>query len=188
MYPRESNLWDNMDKLYVGFLKQGMREGMRESNSSMVLWDLCAEQRGVIFSLTTGGLFQFNGTNPHTIAFGDKYEISNLVEFVLYEWCHYYDDSKVIMFTFQNACLGYVLGPANNEVNETTQCIFKCSGKFIPSNTVKKLMTNHLASRNYAEKKNRDSFYKNFISILGGSIYLPPEALDPKSLLEDDNE
>ena len=46
----------------------------------------------------------------------------------------------------------------------------------------------HLAPRNEVEKGKMDAFDKKFISILGDSIDLPPEARDLKSISEDDYE
>ena len=41
-----------------------------------------------------------------------------------------------------------VLGPAKNEVNETTQWIFNENEKIIPRQTVKKLVDEHLSPSN----------------------------------------
>ena len=44
--------------------------------------------------------------------------------------------------------MGCVLGPAKNEVNETTQWILKDNENIIPSQTVKKLVDKHLSPSN----------------------------------------
>ena len=109
--------------------------------------------------MTARELFQLNVTNPHTMTFGDEYDIYNMCKFGWYEWCHYFYDSKVSMFQPQKECLGIVLGPDKNEGNETTQWIIKDNGNIIPRRTVKKLAYNNLPPRNEVEKGNRDAFY-----------------------------
>ena len=47
---------------------------------------------------------------------------------------------------------------------------------------MKKLREDHLSPSNEVKKVNMDSFEKKIRSILGGSIDLPPAALDPKLL------
>ena len=114
-----------MEELYVGFLKEGVQKDMCKANSPMVLWNYCVEQQGNIFSMYTRDSFQLNGTNPHTMTSVYESKIYNMCEFGWYKCCHYFDDPKVSIFPFLNACLGSVLGPDKNKGNEITQWILK---------------------------------------------------------------
>ena len=91
-----------MEELYVGLLKEGVQKDMREAKSLMVFLYYCAERQEVVFSVTARGLYQLNGTNPYTITFVDEAEVTNMCKYGCYEWCHYFDDSKVSIFCSKN--------------------------------------------------------------------------------------
>ena len=155
---------------------------MRQAKPPTILWDHCAKRQGEIFSVTARDIFQLNGTNPHTMAFEEKSEISNMYKFGWYKWCHYFDYSKVSRLLLQKSCLGSILGPANNEGNETTQWILNNNGNIIPRWTVKKLIAKHLDPINEFEKGKRGELENKIRSILGDSIDLPLAEPDHRSL------
>jgi hypothetical protein len=111
--------WANRTKLYIGLMKEAKRKDMRSSGSPLVLWDYCMERRALIFQIIAKKLFQLNGTNPHTMTFGTKADISNLYQYGWYKWV-YFRDIKT-SFPYQKEQLGRCLGPAKNEGNEMVQ-------------------------------------------------------------------
>jgi hypothetical protein len=111
--------WEIRAKLYIGLMKEATRKDMRSSGSPLVLWDYCMERRALIFQITTKKLFQLNGTNPHTMTFGTKADISNLCQYGWYKWV-YFRDVKT-SFPYQKEQLGRHLGPAKNEGNAMVQ-------------------------------------------------------------------
>ena len=74
-------------------------------------------------------MFQLHGSNPITAKFDDEGDISNLCDFVWFDWCYYCNHKD---FPQQQERLGRVLGPANNEGNEMAQWILKHTMKVVP--------------------------------------------------------
>ena len=90
--------WANRAELYVGLVKEAVRNYIRLSHSPLVLWDYVAERRASIMSLTARDLFRLQGINPHTATFGEEGDISHLCQFAWYEWVYLYDDSSDALF------------------------------------------------------------------------------------------
>ena len=126
----ESTQWANRAELYIGILKESIRNDMREMDSPLVLWDYCAERRALIFNLTAKNLFQLGGQNPHTATFGTEGDISNICNFGWYEWVYFWNGSSA--FPFPTKILGRCLGPSKNEGNEMTQNVLIANGKIVP--------------------------------------------------------
>ena len=106
--------WENRAKLYVGLMKEAARKDIQLTGSPLVLLDYTAERRTAILSLTARDLFQLQGSNPYTAIFGEEGGISNLCQFVWYEWVYFYDNSSISQFPFTKAMLGRCFGPAKN--------------------------------------------------------------------------
>ena len=68
----EHTQWANRAELYIGLFKEAIRKDMKASNSPLVLWDYCAEQRSLIHNLTVKSSFQLDGSNPHTATSGEE--------------------------------------------------------------------------------------------------------------------
>jgi hypothetical protein len=81
----EGPSWSNKAELYIGFLKEAVRQDMKESNSPMVFWDYCLERRARIHNLTAKSNFKLHGTDAHTVTTGEEGDISNLCRFAWYE-------------------------------------------------------------------------------------------------------
>jgi len=60
-----STQWANRKELYVGLFNEAVRKDMLEANSTMILWDYCAERRAMIMKMTEKDLFQLQGQTPH---------------------------------------------------------------------------------------------------------------------------
>ena len=54
--------WSNKAELYIGLMKEAIRNDMREANSTMVFWDYC-------------------GCNAHTGTTGEEGDISSLCQY-----------------------------------------------------------------------------------------------------------
>jgi hypothetical protein len=54
----ESTQWSNRAELYVGLLKQSIRDDMRKSDSLLVIWDYCLAQKVHIHNLLPRDIFQ----------------------------------------------------------------------------------------------------------------------------------
>ena len=85
----EGTPWSNKAELYIGLLKEAVRKDMCKSNSPMILWDYCVEQRARINNLTAKDNFKLHGTTPHTATMAEEGDISSLCQFSWYDWCYY---------------------------------------------------------------------------------------------------
>ena len=133
----ESTQWANRAELYIGLLKESVRNDMRETHSPLVFLDYCAERCALITNLTVKDLFQLQGQNPYTATFGEEGDISNVCQFGWYEWIYFRDRSQ--SFPYNTKCLGRCLGPAKNEGNEMAQWVLKQNGHVIPRRTCRRL-------------------------------------------------
>ena len=100
-------------------------------------------------------------------------DISNIYQFVWYEWVYYREVSA--KYPYQQECLGRCLGPAKNEGNEMAQWILKFNGKIVPRRSVRRLTPGELALSNETEVRKRQQFDENIQSKLGDSYSLPPK-------------
>ena len=126
----EGTPWSNEAELYIGLFKEAVQKDMRESNSPMILWDYCVEQRARINNLTAKDNFNLHGTTPHTATMAEEGDISSLCQFGWYEWCYYREQTAA--FPHNREVLGRVLGPARGEGNEMAQWVLKANGKVVP--------------------------------------------------------
>ena len=127
----ESTQWANRVELYIGILKESIRQDMRISNSPLCLWDYCAERRVRIHNVIPKDLSQLQGSNPITTTFGLQPDISNICQFDWCDWCYFREESN-IQFPFQKEQLGRVLGPIRNQGNEMTQASLTENGTVVP--------------------------------------------------------
>ena len=172
----ESTQWANRAELYIGLFKEATRQDMRRTNSPICLWDYCAERRCLIHNVTPKSLFQLNGSNPTTVTFGTRGDISNFCQFDWYEWCYFRHESNV-QYPFQKESLGRVLGPAKNEGNEMAQYVLQQNGTVVPRRSVRKLTVSELRSE--AEKQMRNQFDLAIRNKLGDSLHVKNEYKDP---------
>ena len=106
-----------------------MRENMWATNSPMCLWDYTIERWVLIHNAISYSLFQNKGLSPHTATFGSQEDISNICNFVWYEWVYYRDYGS---FPMAREKLDWVLGPLKNEENEMAHTIRTSKGTVIP--------------------------------------------------------
>ena len=175
----EHTQWANRAELYIGLLKEAIRQDLRKSNCPMVLWDYCAQRRALIHNLTPRNLFQLEKNSPHQMQFGVQGDISNLCQFDWYDWC-YYREEGTNLFPKQKELLGRVLGPSKNEGNEMAQNILNFKGNVLPRRTVRRLKLAEIESE--SEKQKRSAFTTNIMKRLGDSLSLPPSLLKPESM------
>ena len=176
----EGTPWANRAELYIGLLKEAIRQDMKASGSPLAFWDYCAERRARINNLTARDLFQLEGRNPHFTVTGEEGDISNLCQFDWYEWCYYREHTG--NFPFDREILGRVLGPAKGEGNEMAQWILKSNGNVVPRRTVRPL---NVAEKNSPrEQKKRDLFDAAIAERWGNALI--PEAT--KDEVNDDDE
>jgi hypothetical protein len=77
----EGTPWANKAKLYIGLIKETVREDMKDSDCPLAFWNYCVERRARINNLTANVLFTLHGTNAHTMLFGEDGDISNLCQY-----------------------------------------------------------------------------------------------------------
>ena len=187
--------WANRAELYIGLLKEAVRQDMRVSNSPMVLWDYAIERRACIHNAVPRPLFQNKGLTPHAATFGVEGDISNICHFGWYEWVYYRDHGS---FPENKQKLGRVLGPIQNEGNEMAQAVLTSKGTVIPRRTLRKLDISEIHSE--TEKRKRQLFDDVIREKLGDAMAIPKNPLptpfvpytdevEPTSLqLPDDND
>jgi hypothetical protein len=64
--------WANRAELYIGLLKEAVRQDLQQSNAPIVLWDFCLERRANIHNAIPCPLFQNNGASPHEATQGEN--------------------------------------------------------------------------------------------------------------------
>ena len=160
----------NRAELYIGLLKEGVRQDMRESHSPLRLWDYCAERRSQIFNLTAKDLFQLQGQNPHLATYGEMADISNLCNFRWYEWCYFRQHKTSFPYLQQE--LGRCLGPTKNEGNEMCQWVLQRNGKIVPRRTLRRLTHDEASPHNEVERRKREDFNQQIERKLGNSFTL----------------
>jgi hypothetical protein len=134
----ESTQWANLAELYIGLMKESIREDMRTSDSPIVFWDYCAERRALVNNLTAKKLPQLQGvSNAHTLTTGDVADISNSCVHEFFGWCMYRNQGED--FPYQKKLLGRVLGPAKHVANEMAQYVVTNKGSIVPRRTVRPL-------------------------------------------------
>ena len=179
----EGTPWANKAELYVGLLKESARKDMREANSPMVFWDYCIERRAHINNLTAKSNFKLHGSNAHTLTMQEEGDISNLCQFVWYEWCYFRDHAGA--FPQQKEVLGHILGPGCGEGNEMCQWVLIANGNIVPRRTVCPLQTAEIHSP--AQIK----LHHNFDALIerrhGSAINPPKPVADVKEHLEGDD-
>ena len=87
----EGTPWSNRAELYIGLIKEAVRKDMCKSNSPLCCWAYSVERRARINNLTAKNAFRLRGSTPHTLTTGDEGDISNLCQYVWYEWCYFRD-------------------------------------------------------------------------------------------------
>ena len=82
----------------------------------MVFWDYFEKRKFLVNNMTAQDIFRFRGNTPHFDTFGEEGDISNIYQFVWYEWVYFHESSAA--FSLSSHLLGRCLGPAMNERNE----------------------------------------------------------------------
>ena len=147
----ENTPWSNKAELYIDILKEAVRKDMKDSNCPLASWDYCIERRARVHNMTSKDTFKLRGTNPHTDLTGDEGDISNLCQYLWYEWCYFRDQGE--SFPFQREVLGRILGSARGEGNEMAQWILKSNGKVVPRRSHRPLKTEEIYSANEKDKR-----------------------------------
>ena len=176
----ESTQWANRAELYVGLIKEAVRKDLRESNAPLVFWDFAVELRARMFNVTAKNLFQLQGETPHMRTLGTQPDISNICQFVFYEWVYYRDGSA--SFPLPAEALGRYLGLARNHGNEMTKFVLTRKGQVVPRTTVRRLTP--AEQHSVSEKAKRDAFDVMTRMKFGNSFTLP----DPLETIEEETE
>ena len=142
---------------------------MRESDSTLILWDYCAERRVRNNNLTAMKLFQLQGQNTQWQPLGQR-EISQISA-----------TSMVLMVLFDGPrgvvphakkSLGKVLGPAKNCGNGMAQWILKSNSQIFPRRSLRHLRTEEV-NTNLVEERKHLAFMENIRINTGQSMSLP---------------
>ena len=80
--------------------------------------------------------------------------------------------------------LGRVLGPSKNEGNEMAQNVLSHKGIVLPRRSVRKLTQREIEMD--SEKKKRSTFDELIVKLLGNSMILPANAVNPQDVGEFD--
>ena len=122
-----STQWSNRAELFVGLFKEAVRKDMLYANYPLVFWDYFSERREIITNMKANDLFQLQGQTPHYATFGEEGDISNICQFVWYEWVYFRKITGT--FPYPSHVLVRCLGPAQNEGNKMSQWVLKEHGK-----------------------------------------------------------
>ena len=99
---------------------------------------------------------------------GEMGDISNLFQFVWYEWVYFRQETAA--FLFQKQELGRCLGPTKNDGNEMCQWFLQQNGQVVPRRTLRRLSSEELTVTNETEYKKCTYFYAYIKESIRGSI------------------
>ena len=101
--------------------------------------------------MTAQDIFRFRGNTPHFDTFGEEGDISNIYQFVWYEWVYFHEASAA--FSLSSHLLGRCLGPAMNERNEMSQWVLKLNRDIVTRKNLSKLTTDELVCESEVKKR-----------------------------------
>ena len=93
----DSTQWANLAERYIGIIKEVFSKDMQESNSLLVLWCYCIENRTRVYNITARYSFLLDVQNPYLVRTGDRYDILNLCPFKFYDWVYYWDQNEGLL-------------------------------------------------------------------------------------------
>ena len=108
-------------------------------------------------TINANNILQFQEQNPYMATLGQMGNISNLCQFVWYEWVYFHQ--KTAAFTFQKEELGICLGPTKNDGNEMCQWVLQKNGQVVLRLTHRRLRSEELTVTNETESKKCTYFY-----------------------------
>ena len=88
-------------------------------------------------NINANNIFQLQGYNPHIATLGVMGDMSNLCQFVWYEWVYF--RHKTADFPFQKEELGRCLGPTKNDGNEMCQWVLHQNGQVVLRRNIRRL-------------------------------------------------
>ena len=163
----ESTQWANRAKLYIGIIKQAVKNDLRQSNTPLYLWDYCVQRRALIHNLVPRDLFQTEGRTPYEYQTGTQGDISNLCSYDWYDWCYFREEAGN-QFPNPKEYLGRALGPSKNEGNEMAQWILKSNSSIVPRRSLRRLTKAEMNSD--TERLKRNQFDQLIKCKLGDSL------------------
>ena len=125
--------------LHLQAQAQGFPQNIR-TGAPKCLWDHCIELEGLICSHTTNGIYATGGEVPETIMKGGTADISQICEFVWYDWVMFHNLVNTIAFPDKRLTLGRYLGPAIDIGLALTAKILKQNGQYVCRLTLRHLM------------------------------------------------
>ena len=137
-------------------MKTGVGKYMRETNSPMRLWCYACERRAANVTPTENNIFLLQVMNPYMATLVDMGDISNLCQFVWYEWVYFFQ--KTAVFPFHKEELGRCIGTTNNDGNEMCKCILHQNWQVFPRQTKIKFRSEELNVTNDTESNKRADF------------------------------
>lgn len=162
----EGTPWANLAELYIGIIKQAVRQDIKRTNSPKVFWCYCLVRKVRIHNMTASKIFKLGGQTPYYDIYGEEADISRDAQFDWYEWCYFYDNTEG--FPTPKETLGRVLGPAINAGNEMSMWVLKSNGEVVPRRTLRRLNPEEVASD--VEKTKRATFDALIYQLYGDSM------------------
>lgn len=146
---------ENRAELSIRELKKRMKRAMQRHNMPLRLWCFVAEYEAAIMRFTASDLFRLRGRTPYELVHGYTPDISEYLEFELYEPVFYWDDERV-GFPESEKKLGRWLGPAVSVGQGMAYYILKENGEYIVRSTVEGIEADDIDQQ--ALKKRIDEF------------------------------
>ena len=150
----------NKAEIEIGALKRHYRRIMHHQAIPEALWDFGLKHTARIRSHTARDSLE--GRTPYEKLTGHTPDISELMEFTLYDWVKYYDP---VAFPNKREFLGRWLGPADHVGQALCYHLLKDNGQIIARSSVRALTPEELADPE--EIQAREEFTKNVTPFLG---------------------
>lgn len=185
---------ENRAELAIREFKKKVKRAMQRHNMPLRLWCFAAEYMAAIMKFTASDLFRLRGRTPYELVHGYTPDISEYLEFELYEPIFYWDDERS-GFPESEKHIGRWLGPAISVGQGMAYYILKANGEYIVRSTVQGIQADDIDS--HALQKRLDDFDKSVKDRIGdykGAIlnanesYEPPQASNEYSWLFDIND
>mmetsp|Transcript_2147 Transcript_2147/g.3294 ORF Transcript_2147/g.3294 Transcript_2147/m.3294 type:complete len:1178 (+) Transcript_2147:1032-4565(+) len=176
----------NKTELEIGALKRHYRRLMHNQSIPESLWDFGLKHTARIRSFTARD--SLNGRTPYELLTGQTPDISEIMEFSLYDWIKYYDSAA---FPSKREFLGRWLGPAEHVGQALCYYILKDNGQVIARSSVRPLTPDELT--NPDEIQDRENFTKQINPLLGDFdetliLDVPNDEPEEPLILDDDQQ
>ena len=141
---------ENRAEISIREIKKRVRRIMQRMNMPLRLWCFATEYVVAIMNLTAADIYRLGGRTPYECVFGYTPDISEYIEFELYEPVWFYD--KEHPYPDQPKMLGRWLGVAHKVGQAMCYYILKDNGEIVVRSTVSNVEADDIDQDSFKER------------------------------------